>query len=109
MISYHPGDLVLVAFPFADGGPGKLRPALVMVDAGDSDVIVARITTQSHQSTFDLQISNWQKSGLLASSYVRLHKLATLEKSLISRKLGELTLKDRQSVSAMFSQLWNNW
>jgi mRNA interferase MazF len=109
MTSYRPGDLILVAFPQADGTPGKLRPALVFADTGDSDVIVARVTTQSHPSKFDLTITKWKQAGLLALSYVRLHKLATLEKSLVSRKLGELAVEDRRSVTAILTQLLEDW
>jgi mRNA interferase MazF len=41
MINYQPGDLVLVAFPFTGGG-SKVRPALVLLDTGDDDILVAR-------------------------------------------------------------------
>ena len=72
-------------------------------------MIVARVTTQSHSSTFDLTITKWKQAGLLAFSHVLLHKLATLEKSLVSSKLGELTVNDRQSVSAILPQLFKDW
>ena len=44
--NYLPGDLVLVDFPFTTSGPGKPRPALVVLDAGDADLVLARVTTQ---------------------------------------------------------------
>ncbi len=40
--SYLPGDLVLADFPFTTSGPGKPRPALVVLDTGDADVVLAR-------------------------------------------------------------------
>ena len=54
MTVYQAGDVVLVAFPFSSGSSVKARPALVVLDTGDSDVVVARITTQLRQ-TFE----NW--------------------------------------------------
>jgi hypothetical protein len=41
MTNYQVGDLVLVDFPFTVSGPGKPRPALVILDTGDADVLVA--------------------------------------------------------------------
>ena len=87
--SYLPGDLVLVDFPFTTSGPGKPRPALVVLDAGDADVVLARVTTQPKNTPFDVTISGWKQSGLLAPSTVRLHKLATLAKSRVGRHLGK--------------------
>src|SRR5688572_21446265 len=100
MTRYRSGDLVLVAFPFAGGGPGKQRPALVIADEGDDDVLLARVTTQSVRSPLDVPIADWRSAGLLAASIVRLHKLATIEKSLVARTLGFLTQIDRVSVAS---------
>ena len=44
MTTYQPGDVVLLAFPFTDGVRQKQRPALVLLDTGDPDIVVARIT-----------------------------------------------------------------
>ena len=77
MTAYQPGDLVLVAFPYAGDAQYKNRPALVILDVGDADIAVARVTTQPYQTPFDFTITGWQKAGLLAPSVVRLHKLAS--------------------------------
>ncbi len=47
---YRPGEVVLLLFPFADATGAKRRPALVLVDTGDDDIIVARITGQIAQT-----------------------------------------------------------
>jgi mRNA interferase MazF len=109
MINYQPGDVVLVEFPFAGGSQVKSRPALVVLDTGDADVVVARITTQSHRTPHDVPIQEWQGAGLLAPSTIRLHKLATLEKSLVHRQLGRLRDADRQAVSQIMAQLFGGW
>jgi mRNA-degrading endonuclease toxin of MazEF toxin-antitoxin module len=44
--TFQPGDLVLVAFPFVGSAQSKRRPALVILDTGDDDIVVARVTTQ---------------------------------------------------------------
>ena len=56
MTSYQIGDLLLVDFPFTASGPGKPRPALVILDTGDADVLPARVTTQAHGSPFDVPV-----------------------------------------------------
>jgi mRNA interferase MazF len=89
--SYQPGDLVLVEFPFTGSGT-KLRPALVVLDSGDADVLMARVTTQHQATPYDIQVTDWRQAGLLAPSFIRLHKLATLSKARIQRRLGALEL-----------------
>ena len=107
--NFHPGDIVLVDFPFTTSGPGKARPALVILDTGDADVVLARITTQSQTATFDVTISDWQSAGLLAASTVRLHKLATLAKSRVQRSLGTLSANDRIRVAQALQSIVASW
>jgi mRNA interferase MazF len=109
MTNYQAGDLVLVSFPFAGGTQVKTRPGLIILDSGDADVVVARVTTQMYQTGFDVAIQDWSGAGLLAPSVVRLHKLATLEKVLVARTLGILQATDRQKVSHVLQQIFGNW
>ncbi|MGA9924578.1 MAG: hypothetical protein WBQ29_14350 [Isosphaeraceae bacterium] len=39
-------------FPFTTSGPGKPRPALVVLDASDADVVLARVTTQPKSTPY---------------------------------------------------------
>src|SRR5438105_1993456 len=109
MISYRLGDLVLLDFPLTTSGPGKPRPALVILDTGDADLLLARVTTQSYTSQFDVAIAGWQTAGLLAPSIVRLHKLATLAKNRVQKHLGSLDPADRQLVGAVMRQIAAGW
>jgi mRNA interferase MazF len=109
MTNYRPGDLVLVAFPFTAGSQTKSRPAMVVLDVGDADVLVSRVTTQSAQGEYDVLLRDWKGAGLLAPSTVRLHKLATLEKSLIQRSLGCIQTDDRTAVSLAARRLVESW
>jgi mRNA interferase MazF len=103
---YSIGDILLIAFPFTSGGTSKKRPALVLLDTGDADVLVARITSQISNSEYDIIIDEWQNAGLLVPSYIRLHKLATLEKVLIDKKLGELSALDLEKVREKLTEIF---
>lgn len=106
MENYHPGEIVLLTFPFTDAEGAKRRPALVLLDAGDQDIVVARVTSQATQAAFDVRLTDWQQAGLLLPSTVRVHKLATLEKRLVERRLGILTPGDWAGVRATIERLW---
>ena len=106
MMMYTPGDLLLLQFPLTSGVTGELRPGLVRVDVGDQDVIVERVTRQMHGTLFDIVFTDWKVAGLLAPAVVRLHKIATLEKALVSRKLGTLQPADRSAMANVLSQVF---
>lgn len=89
--NYRRGEVVLVSFPFSDTIGREKRPGLVMLDTGDSDVVVARITSHTTRSEFDVTVEDWPVAGLLLPSVVRLNKLVTLEKRLVERRLGALS------------------
>ena len=74
------GDIVLLQFPFSDTQSVKRRPALVIWDSPDDDVLVCRITSHAYHTEMDVVIENWETIGLLAPSVVRIHKIACLEK-----------------------------
>jgi mRNA interferase MazF len=97
---------VLLAFPFADTTGIKRRPALVLLDSGDDDIVVARITSQISQTSYEVQIIRWQEAGLILLSVVRLHKIATVEKQLVNRRLGALRLDDWAKVQERAQRFW---
>ncbi len=78
-----------------------------MIDTEDNDVIVARISTQTDNSEFDIQLIDWQKEGLLSVSFVRLHKIATLSNTLIDRQLGVLTQSDKDVVAEQLKEIFD--
>jgi mRNA interferase MazF len=94
MTTYNKGDLLLTEFPFVGGKLTKKRPALVLLDAGDADLVLARVTTQPHNTSHDVNIVHWKACGLRAPSVIRLHKIITSEKTQVIRLLGTLHLVD---------------
>lgn len=106
-MTYPFGSILLLYFPFSDARGGKKRPGLTLLDSGDADILAALITSQAARDEYDILLRDWQAAGLLLPSVVRVHKLATLEKSLIVRQLGQLTKHDLQRVRQGLSLLWD--
>jgi hypothetical protein len=47
MTNYKPGDILLVNFPYVSGTQTKKRAAIVLLDTGDADLVVIRVTSGS--------------------------------------------------------------
>jgi mRNA interferase MazF len=101
--------VVLIAFPFTGGQQAKNRPALVILDEGDADLLVARITSRPGHSASDVTLSEWKAAGLLVPSVARIGKMATLEKTMVRRKLGSLQAADRKLVAAAARAILAEW
>jgi mRNA interferase MazF len=63
------------------------------------------VTTQRHQSSFDIAVKDWKQAGLLAPSWIRVHKLAAVEKRLVRRKLGRISDADWSTAQAAVFQM----
>ena len=108
MQKFRSGEIVLVKFPFANLEEVKRRPALVLLDSGDDDILVARITSQPRQTAFDMEISQWKQAGLLLPSIARLDKLASLEKKIVEKSLGILSSTDWMKVKEKILEMWTS-
>jgi mRNA interferase MazF len=102
--TYSWGDVLLVNFPQTGTSQRKRRPAIVILDIGDADLVLAPITTKQRTGPGDQPLSDWAAAGLLAQSWVRLAKIATLEKSDVVRRLGQLTDPDKFALAAAWRQ-----
>jgi len=99
------GDIVLLKFPFTDGKSYKRRPALIINDYDDGDIIVCRITSQVYETPNDVKINDWEKSGLRLPSVIRVHKLATLEKDLVEVKMGQIDNSTKEKIRIILAKL----
>ena len=89
-------SIVLVPFPFDDFSVSKVRPALCLTsEIGKyNHVIIAFITSKMPDDLIDSDLiirkesENYAGSGLTVDSVIRLHKIVTIPKNLIQRKLG---------------------
>lgn len=89
-------SIVLVPFPFGDSSANKVRPALCLTSlVGDyEEVIIAFISSKVYKGSLSSDIviqknsPDWVGTGLSVDSVIRLHKVVTISKSIIKRKLG---------------------
>jgi mRNA interferase MazF len=88
------GDVVLVRLPFHERSGVKVRPAIVMLDSGDDDLVAVPIITRPRSSEFDLPLLDWREASLRSPSIARIHKLTVLPKRDLHRPIGRLSARD---------------
>jgi mRNA interferase MazF len=87
-----PGAVVLVRFPFSDLSQSKVRPAVVLADAGRGDWVLCQVTSNAYSDphAVELTSSEFQSGSLNVTSYARPGKLFTASSRLIAHELGVL-------------------
>lgn len=99
------GDIVILNFPFTDNYTFKKRPALILKDTNDGDIIVCRITSKLYETEYDLKLENWKLYGLKSPSVVRVHKIASLESQLAERLIGYIDESVKSDLKQMIAEL----
>lgn len=96
-MSLAKGDIVLLPFPFTDLSTTKLRPAVVLwVDSKGNDVTLCLISSQNvtrlspEEFSLDPGDPEFVSTGLKVASKVRISRIVTLERRLITRRIGRL-------------------
>jgi mRNA interferase MazF len=94
-MTYKPGDIVLVNFPFTDLTSSKVRPALVLTSKG-ADVIILGIFSKvpedvrETQFLIDETVEYFAVTGLKKKSIIKTEKIAVIHGSNIKKVLGSL-------------------
>jgi mRNA interferase MazF len=90
---YQRGDIVLVPFPFTDLAATKKRPALIISNDlinGTNDFIIVMITSQDKGDLMQIQIEEEHTLPVLPKkSFVRCHRLATIDAGLVLDVIGK--------------------
>jgi len=86
------GEVVLVPFPFSDLTQSKLRPAVVLANAGRGDFILCQVTSNSYADgkAVELARGDFASGSLHRASYARPGKLFTASATLIVSSVGML-------------------
>lgn len=93
MVIPSAGTVVLIPYPFTDLTNTKLRPAVVLADAGRGDIILRQITSNRYADARAVETNNmsFASGGLRLVSFARPTKLFTGDNNLIVKELGTLT------------------
>jgi mRNA interferase MazF len=103
------GDIVLVPFPFTSQVASKKRPAVVVssraYNDAKPDVVVMAVTSQLRVNTRlgEVWVTEWKTAGLLKPSSIK-PVFATLEQSLVIRRLGAMHPTDCAALKKAIAQ-----
>ena len=101
------GQVVIVHFPFSDLTASKLRPAIVLSEAGRGDWILCQITSKTYgdEKSILLNATDFASGSLRVASQVRPGKLFTAHSSLVAGQIGELRTEKFQAIRAAVVQM----
>ncbi len=103
---YNRWDVVVVEFPYIEGMDSKRRPALII----SSDRLhkdhglywTAMITTaKAGVRPDDIAVTNRTQAGLPEDCVIRVPRMSAFLENQILRRLGAISTKDRNAVSAL--------
>lgn len=108
-------SIILVPFPFDDLPAYKVRPALCLTnEIGKYDhIIIAFISSRISEEQNDTDLILFKDSensigtGLTVDSVIKLHKMVTIPKSLIKRKLGVINASLEPIIKEKIFQLFD--
>lgn len=99
MGAFTKGSVVLIRFPFSDLSNQKLRPAVVIAQAGQGDYILCQVTSKAYDPlSVELRTEDFVEGTLQRLSYARPGKLFTAHYSILVREVGKLTAPKSQEV-----------
>jgi mRNA interferase MazF len=100
-MTIRPGEFWVANIHYTSGSGTRKRPVSVLWLDG-KDLVVAAVTSAKPRSAFDVELADWQTSGLRLPSKVRLSRLDCLEQSLLIGKTGAISTVDGDKVK----QVW---
>jgi mRNA interferase MazF len=86
------GEVVIIPLPQTNLVVGKRRPALVLVNLPGDDLILCQITTRARQDAFSIPLDadDFERGQLRQPSFIRPHRLFTVEERVILYSAGKL-------------------
>ena len=92
--AFRPGEIILVRFPFSDLSEVKLRPAVVLAEAGRGEWVLCQISSKQRTGipAVLLTETSFAMGSLRLASYARPAKLFTAHRNLMVVKLATLKL-----------------
>ena len=108
MVSPAVGKVILVPFPFSDLSQSKLRPVVVIADAGLGDWVLCQVTSNPYGDPAAISITDecFAQGSLRITSFARPGKLFTASSGLMLNEAGMLRGNAaRQIIAAIIKML----
>ena len=108
MVTPANGAVVLVHFPFSDLSNTKVRPAIVLADAGRGDWVLCQVTSQPYTDPQAVEIANndLASGSFRKNSFARPGKLFTANAGIMTKQIGVLqNAKLEEIIRAVISML----
>ena len=93
MEKFVKGNVVVIPFPFSDLSATKRRPALVLADLEDNDILLCQITSRyrDEKHVIFLKTTDFTIGTLPVDSYIRPERIFTADKSIILKTVGTVS------------------
>lgn len=100
MVTPSVARVVLVRFPFSDLSDAKLRPAIVIADAGRGDWILCQVTSNPYGDPKAIALSDdsFVVGSLRLRSFARPGKLFTASQALMVKEIASLDPNSFQQI-----------
>ncbi|MBX2822388.1 MAG: type II toxin-antitoxin system PemK/MazF family toxin [Rhodothermaceae bacterium] len=106
------GDVIFLRFPFDDLSSDKSRPALVLGAVGESQYLVAYVTSQEKQRSrgaIEITQEDLIDGELRKTSFIRPDILFTARDRIIRRKVGSISRdKHKMAVESLVRFVQSN-
>ena len=108
-MTFEPGSVLRIPFPFVDSPQSKNRPALVLsaksFNAEHNHLVMTMITSAKHSRwETDIVILDLEKTGLSKPSVIRF-KIFTLDIRLVKDSIGKLHSRDWKKVQMTLDKI----
>ena len=91
---YLQRDIVLIEVPFSEGKKTKIRPVLIISNsllASVNEFVFLPLTGTRFKDNLEIHLNDKMViTDLPKESYIRINKIASIDKSLILRRVNEL-------------------
>jgi mRNA interferase MazF len=98
---FNQKDIVLIPFPYSDLSMSKKRPALIISNEKINkmqDRICCLVTTKSHKNDLQITKDSVEEGALPFKSFIKPHRIFTINDSIIIKKLCRINDKLHKSV-----------
>ncbi len=110
---YEQGDIIILPVPFSNLSESKLRPAIIIsnndFNSKYPDIIALKITSIGHNLPLDINLENndLEQGELLKRSIINCAFIMTIEKNIISQKIGKVKNNKIREIKERLKELFN--